>query len=217
MDLPPEIRNAIFGLAVTASTPVLIRKAIKYVPKGEVMVPVYRLQPGVPALVNVCRETRNTVPSLYFANNTFYFSDAAFEPKALRLFFELHGQNLRFIERIMVRHSHRIVFGPVRSFECQTKFVASLAGDGTVEITECSSEVAKNCAHAWENVQGITDSGMCTRRIEELAAAQSTTKELALQNGAVYMLLVKYVEGLERGGAGKRLEACTHCGKLTVV
>jgi len=99
LTLPAEIKNEIHGYAVTSSNPVLMRVVIKHRSEDR---RAYRVKPELPGLVNVCRETRSFVPSLYYARNTFYFTDDFFHWNAFEALRWLRGRDVKFMERVMV-------------------------------------------------------------------------------------------------------------------
>ncbi|KAK5120510.1 hypothetical protein LTR85_006165 [Meristemomyces frigidus] len=199
LGLPAEIRNQIFGYAVTSSTPILMRMESKRTSTDW----QERVQPGLPVLSEVCRELRSTVPSLYYSLNTFYFTDHFSNCAALMNFYRLRGQDIRFIERVMVRHSGLVASRKnFQSFEYDMSFLATLEASGAVSISRCVARRKRQ------------RDGLCTCVLEQLAAAASTARELAVQNGALFLLLMSYEDSLKNDKPDESLDYCEECWRL---
>ncbi|KAK4547458.1 hypothetical protein LTR36_001114 [Oleoguttula mirabilis] len=208
LGMPAEIQNEIFRYVVTSDKPIAMRMETKRTGTGM----AYRVRPGLSAFTKVCRELRSTTPSLYYGSNIFYFTDSFFRQGAFEALYRRRGKNIRFMERVMARHSGAVTVREMpdhirgtnlRSFHYNASFSACLEADGVIAISKC---VARRKLLGEEDV--------CTCVLEELAAARSTTKEVAVQNGALFMFLLSYGNSLEEYSPETSLEDCRDCGKL---
>lgn len=215
--LPAEIQNDIFGLAVTTSTPIMIRIETRPAPTGT----AYRVQPGLPALASVCRELRSVVPSLYYALNTFYFTDKFFHSNGLEKFLHVRGTNVRFMGAVIARHTGKLIEpietrGTPEAYPYQIGFSADLAIDGTIALSKCTSSLKRPKLNSPFGTVVVQDA-VCTCALEDLAVAQSTTREEALKEGRLLSLLAAYSSRLMAYKGTKHFEVCDGCGKLRAV
>ncbi|KAK4540580.1 hypothetical protein LTR36_009110 [Oleoguttula mirabilis] len=184
LDIPGELRNRIYRLAVISDTTVNVDSTELWGPGGTLS--------QTPALMRTCKQLREEVHEIYLEENSFAFTHLTIHPNAIAAFERIAGASARKMTRVKVVHA--VAMCSIWELHFSAKLVPSKGGEGGVVKLYNSNgdEVADDC-----RVLGDTGGHCCCNVLHIERRYKDPVGKTMLSSGVLMAFLIDYARSAQ--------------------